>query len=98
MKIRRRVRNIKIFFIAGIIAVFFVGAMSYNIYSAKKQNKEYVQEQENLKKKIKEEKQRTKQIKKYDEYTKSNEYIENTAKSKLGLANDNEIIFKEESK
>ena len=25
-------------------------------------------------------------------------YIENTAKSKLGLANDNEIIFKEESK
>lgn len=98
MKIRRKVRNTKIFAIAGVIVVVFVGAMSYNVYSMKKQNKEYVQEQKNLKKKIKNEKQRTKQIKKYEEYTKSKEYIENTAKSKLGLANDNEIIFKEESK
>ena len=31
----------------------------------------------------------------YEEYIKSDEYVEDTAKKKLGLIFDNEIIFRE---
>ena len=34
------------------------------------------------------------QLSSYETYTKSQQYVEDTAKSKLGLAYDNEIIFK----
>ena len=38
------------------------------------------------------------QLDNYEEYTKSQEYIEDQAKSKLGLTHENEIIFKEDKK
>ncbi|SFG19026.1 cell division protein DivIC [Lachnospiraceae bacterium C7] len=98
MSTKRRTKGLKAGVIAGAITLVFVGVMSYQTYTLKKQNEAYAQEQQTLKKELKEEKTRKKDIKKYEKYTKSQEYIEDVAKSKLGLANDNEIIFKEESK
>ena len=37
-------------------------------------------------------------LKDYEEYTKSQDYVEDIAKSKLGLLHDNEIVFKEKKK
>jgi cell division protein DivIC len=48
-----------------------------------------------LEEQIDEEELRTWEIEMLNEYMQSDEYIEQTAKDKLGLVNDNEIIFKE---
>jgi cell division protein DivIC len=50
---------------------------------------------QSVEKQIKEENQRTKEIEELQEYMKSDEYAEKTAKEKIGLVKDNEIIFKE---
>ena len=42
-----------------------------------------------------EEQERATEIQELDEYVHSTEFVEDTAKSKLGLSYDNEIIFKE---
>ena len=44
---------------------------------------------------IEEEEQRTAEIEELQEYMKSDEYLEQTAKEKLGFVKDGEIIFKE---
>ena len=48
-----------------------------------------------LEQQIEDEELRTWEIEMLNEYMQSDEYIEQTAKEKLGLVNDNEIIFKE---
>ena len=48
-----------------------------------------------LNKQLKEETERTDEINALADYMQSDQYIEDMAKSKLGLAYDNEIIFKE---
>lgn len=47
---------------------------------------------------LEDETERQNQLDNYEEYTKSQEYIEDQAKSKLGLTHENEIIFKEDKK
>lgn len=44
---------------------------------------------------IQEEEQRTVEIEELQDYMKSDEYLEQTAKEKLGFVKDGEIIFKE---
>ena len=39
--------------------------------------------------------ERAEQLSDYEKYIGSQEYVEDTAKSKLGMVYDNEIIFKE---
>ena len=46
---------------------------------------------------IEEENQRTADIRELQEYMQSDEYLEKTAKEKLGLVKENEIIFKEQA-
>ena len=52
-------------------------------------------EEASLQKQLEEETARGEQLSSYETYTKSQQAVEDTAKSKLGLAYDNEIIFKE---
>ena len=54
-----------------------------------------MQQEASLQKQLEEETARGAQLSSYETYTKSQQYVEDTAKSKLGLAYDNEIIFKE---
>ena len=37
-----------------------------------------------------------KELEAYETYTKSQQYVEDVAKSKLGLLYDNEVVFKEQ--
>ena len=64
-----------------MILVVFAAAMSVQIVKAYQKDQEYARKQE---------------LQNYQSYTQSQEYVEDIAKSKLGLAYDNEIIFKEE--
>ena len=38
---------------------------------------------------------KSKELKSYEKYTKTKDYVEDTAKSKLGMVHQNEIIFRE---
>lgn len=49
----------------------------------------------NINSRIEEEDKRTEEISKLQEYMQSDEYLEQTAKEKLGFVKDGEIIFKE---
>ena len=49
-----------------------------------------------LEKEKKAEKQRTEEIEEYKEYVGTDEYVEDTARDKLGMVKENEILFKAE--
>lgn len=75
-----------------IILLLFMSVQIVKLYHKKQ---EYVAREEELTEQLLEETERSDHLKEYEEYIGSREYVENTAKSKLGLVYDNEIIFKE---
>ena len=50
-----------------------------------------------LQQQIAEEDKRAEEIVEYGKYTKTKKFVEEVAKEKLGLVNENEIIFKTEN-
>ncbi|MBO5522550.1 MAG: septum formation initiator family protein [Roseburia sp.] len=79
----------------GIIVVAFVAVMSLQITQIYQKDKTYQEKQAALEQQLEEEQKRAEELEDYEAYTKSQQYVEDTAKSKLGLAYDDEIIFKE---
>ena len=49
-----------------------------------------------LEQQLSDEQDRQKDLEDYETYTKSQQYVEDVAKSKLGLLYDNEVVFKEQ--
>lgn len=79
-----------------MILVAFVAVMSVQIVKLYQKDQEYANKQAELEVQLEEETARQAELEEYEAYTKSQQYVEDVAKSKLGLAYDNEIIFKEE--
>ncbi len=59
-------------------------------------NEEYKQQQKQLEVQLQEEEERSKELQEQEEYVGSEQYVEDTAKSKLGMAYPDEIVFKEQ--
>lgn len=78
-----------------VIVVAFLIVMIFQIVQLKNKETAYAQQTAELNKQLKEETERTDEISALADYMQSDQYIEDMAKSKLGLAYDNEIIFKE---
>ena len=51
---------------------------------------------DSLEQQLSAEQDRQKELEAYETYTKSQQYVEDVAKSKLGLLYDNEVVFKEQ--
>ena len=79
-----------------MIVLAFVAVMSVQIVKVYQKDQEYISRQEELVQQLEDESERAEDLKEYEAYTKSQQYVEDTAKSKLGLAYDNEIIFKDQ--
>lgn len=79
-----------------IILVAFVAVMSVQIVKLYQKDQEYISKQAELEAQLEEETDRQAELEDYEAYTKSKQYVEDVAKSKLGLAYGDEIIFKEE--
>jgi len=79
-----------------IVLIMLIAVVSYNMHSIKVKQEEYSKREEQLLEQIEAEKQRTLEIEEYAKYTKTKKYAEEIAKEKLGLVNENEIIFKTE--
>lgn len=95
MKSRRNRRSHKGTVSVSIIVVAFLIIMSTQIYKLKEKDEAYAVQYEELKKQYDAESERAEEIEELAEDMQSQEYIEDVAKSKLGLVYDNEIVFKE---
>lgn len=78
-----------------MILVAFVVVMSIQIVKIYHKDQEYARKQQELEAQLEEQAARQEELREYETYTQSQDYVEDVAKSKLGLAYDNEIIFKE---
>lgn len=79
-----------------MILLAFVVVMSIQIVRIYQKDQAYAMQQKQLEAQLEEEMARQQELEEYEAYTQSDAYIEDVAKSKLGLAYENEIIFKEE--
>ena len=93
---RKQKRNGRI--CISLIVVLFLTIMSVEIVRLYQKDQGDRERINTLTDAYEDETERRDQLKDYEEYTKSQEYIEDQAKSKLGLTHDNEIIFKEDKK
>jgi cell division protein DivIC len=73
----------------------FMAVMMVQIVNIKAKDAEYEAKENELLQQYEEETQRSTEIDELETYMDSSEYIEEVAKTKLGLTYKNEIIFKE---
>ena len=95
-KKRKQNGNGKIW-ISIIVATLLI-VMSVQIVGLYNKKETYMAKQSSLKTQLEDEKNRSQEIKDYEEYTKTQKFIEDMAKSRLGLVYDNEVIFKKKQK
>ncbi len=79
-----------------IIVIALVGVMSVQIVNLYRKDQQYIMQEADLKKQMESEIERQKELEEYESYTQTQEYIEDTAKSRLGMIYEDEIIFKEQ--
>lgn len=78
-----------------IVLCLLVG-ISAQIFRLYGKNEAYKVKEKQLTNQLERELERQEEISAYEEYVTTPEYLKELAKTKLGLVNDNEIIFKEE--
>ena len=78
-----------------LIVLMLVGVMSIQIVSVYGRNQSYQAQEEELQSQLESEQARQKELEEYKKYVNTKEYIEQIAKTKLGLVYPNEVIYKE---
>lgn len=68
--------------------------LTVNAVTLQAKNRNFRQQEAELKEQISEQEQRSKEIEEYEEYVKTDAYIKEVAEKKLGLVDPDEIIFK----
>ena len=76
------------------VLVLLLVVVSANSIKLRAKDKAYQAQEAELERQIEEEKERSSEIDELEKYVGTDEYIEEVAKEKLGLVNENEIIFK----
>lgn len=77
------------------IVILLLIVMSVQIIELYHKDQDYIAREAELTEALEKEEASKEQLSEYEEYIGSREYVEDTAKSRLGLVYDNEIIFKE---
>ena len=90
---RRRQRKNGAVSIAIIVLAFLI-VMSVQIFKLKQKEAAYAAQEAELREAYEQETERAEEIESLADYVQSDQYIIDMAHSKLGLAYDNEIIFK----
>ncbi len=90
---KRKMQTGKVYIMA--IAGFMAIVLGVKIVTMYNRNKEYEAKEEELQAALDAALEKKEQLKEYESYTQTHEYAESTAKSKLGLIYENEIIFRE---
>ena len=91
---KKRKNKRTMFFITAVVVMVCV-ALSFQIVKLYQKNKLYIAREESLKVQLENEEKRREDLEKYEQYINSQDYVEDMAKTKLGLVYDDEIIFRE---
>ncbi len=81
--------------VSGIVFMFLI-VMSIQIVKLYKEDQTYIAKEKELNERLEDATEEQQQLADYEQYTQSQQYIEEVAKSKLGLVYNNEIVFKEQ--
>ena len=81
--------------VSGIVFMFLI-VMSIQIVKLYKEDQTYIAKEKELNEQLEDATEEQQQLADYEQYTQSQQYIEEVAKSKLGLVYNNEIVFKEQ--
>ncbi len=81
-----------------MILIVFVVVMTVQIVKVYQKDQEYIAREAELQRQYEAETARQEELKEYERYIQSQEYVEDVAKSKLGLIYENQIIFRETKK
>ena len=95
-KQRRRNNNRAGKICISMIVMAFVVVMSIQIMKVYQKDKEYIAIEEEYREQLEAEQARSVELEEYEKEINSRSSIEDTARSKLGLVYDNEIVFKED--
>ena len=79
-----------------MVLVMLMIVITFGRINLSKKQEVYAQKEQQLQEQIDAEVKRSEEIEEYRKYTQTQKYVEEVAKEKLGLVNENEIIFKEE--
>lgn len=79
-----------------IIVLVFLTVMAIQIYNMKQKDETYAAQEAALREQLQAEEKRAEELVELEEYMQSDEYIEDTARNRLGLVYKNETIFKEQ--
>ena len=93
LEIKKRNKR-TMFFITAVVIMVCV-ALSFQIVKLYQKNQIYIAREESLKTQLENEEKRREELEKYEQYIHSQDYVEDMAKSKLGLVYEDEIIFRE---
>ncbi|MCR5677033.1 MAG: septum formation initiator family protein [Agathobacter sp.] len=78
-----------------IIVLLLLVAMNVQVFRLKQKDKSYAEQVDKLQQQLADETERASELKEREAYMQTLQFVEDMAKSKLGLAYENEIIFKE---
>ena len=81
--------------VSGIVFMFLI-VMSIQIVKLYKEDQTYIAKEKELNEQLEDATEEQQQLADYEQYTQSQQYIEEVAKSKLGLVYNNESVFKEQ--
>ena len=81
--------------VSGNVFMFLI-VMSIQIVKLYKEDQTYIAKEKELNEQLEDATEEQQQLADYEQYTQSQQYIEEVAKSKLGLVYNNEIVFKEQ--
>lgn len=89
----RKKSNSRVYF--ATISVVLVLVLSVQMVRLYQKNQEYVKQEEALNRELVEQQEKQQELADFEGYINSKEYVEDTAKEKLGMVYENEIIFRE---
>ena len=93
---RKRANNKVSIFVITVVVLMITIVAFVKCAELEKKVSEYDQVEQQLEEQIAREEARTAELVEYEKYTQTMKYIEDVAKSKLGLVYEGEIIFKQE--
>lgn len=79
-----------------VVVMCMALALGIKVHSLQEKRALYLSQEQDLTEQVDAEKERSKELEEYRIYVQTKEYIEKTAKEKLGLVNPDEIILKPE--
>lgn len=76
----------------GVVLLLVLSVQMARLYQ---KNQDYVTQEKALEEELEQQQEKSRELSDYENYINSQEYVENTAKQKLGMVYSNEIIFRE---